>query len=86
MPHYSFTEVEDALDLPNDAIEVSPLIVGKVMMLQIAKVPAVGRDGFKQVDLILHAYVLYDTAVCIFFTCWIIPKIPQLTSFCRSIL
>ena len=45
MPHYSFTEVEDALDLPNDAIEVSPLIVGKVMMLQIAKVPAVGQDG-----------------------------------------
>ena len=46
MPHYSFKEVEDALDLPNDAIEVGPLIVGKVMMLQIAKVPAEGQDGF----------------------------------------
>jgi len=48
MPHYSFKEVEDALDLPNDAIEVGPLIVGKVMMLQIAKVKAdVNRDYSK---------------------------------------
>eukprot|EP00438_Fugacium_kawagutii_P006720 Skav219132 [mRNA] locus=scaffold1574:579434:586249:+ [translate_table: standard] len=38
MVHYSFQEVEDGLNLPADAVEVSPKVIGKVMMLGIAKV------------------------------------------------
>lgn len=38
MVHYSFTELEDGLNLPADAIETSPKILGKVMMMGIAKV------------------------------------------------
>ena len=37
MVHYSFQELEDGLNLPADAIETSPKIIGKVMMLGIAK-------------------------------------------------
>ena len=37
MVHYSFQELEDGLNLPADAIETSPKIIGNVMMLGIAK-------------------------------------------------
>ena len=38
MVHYSFQEVEDGLQLAEDAVETSPKTIGKVMMLGIAKV------------------------------------------------
>lgn len=42
MVHYSFQELEDGLNLPADAVEVSPKVIGKVMMLGIAKVGPLG--------------------------------------------
>eukprot|EP00435_Cladocopium_sp_Y103_P019735 s738_g4.t2 len=46
MVHYSFQEVEDGLNLPADAIETSPKIIGKVMMLIIAKVNCEVRKDY----------------------------------------
>lgn len=44
MVHYSFQELDDGLNLPADAVEVSPKVIGKVMMLGIAKVGHLGVD------------------------------------------
>lgn len=48
MEFFSFNALEDGLSLPEGSLEISPKVLGKVIMLAIAKVSAAARRKYNQ--------------------------------------